>query len=233
MMPASAQNDFKNLIYRDFLEKTKPIDGTFDSNAISKYLVQHGDQLKSVYGEEFVDGMRSYNKLIKDINIIAPKIGIPDAEFAKLLNVLARSYLGIFTRPGRMITAGTRTSEKFRRATFEEMLLYPEELSKRIRTKQFFESDEGRRFFIGARALARAYEMTDGDLFDLGEGVETNLPTQKQIGIGGSFNTYLDELSIDEIIESNKQNPDSREPGSLNMNKGGSPLIELKYGIGD
>jgi hypothetical protein len=63
MMPASAQNDFKNLIYRDFLEKTKPIDGAFDPNAISKYLVQHGDQLKSVYGEEFVNGLRTYNKL--------------------------------------------------------------------------------------------------------------------------------------------------------------------------
>ena len=102
------------------------------------------------------------------------------------------------------------------------MLLDPELLAKRIKTKQFFESDEGRRFFIGARALARAYEMTDGDLFDVGEGESTDLPTQKQINTGG-FNTYFENLSMDEIVESNRKN----------MNTGGNPLMELKYDIGN
>ena len=72
MMPASAQNDFKNLIYRDFLEKTKPIDGAFDPTAVSKYLVQHGDQLKSVYGEEFVNGLRTYNKPVSYTHLTLP-----------------------------------------------------------------------------------------------------------------------------------------------------------------
>jgi len=214
MMPENAQAQFKNLIYRDFLEKTKPLDGTFDPNAISKYLVQHGDQLKSVYGEEFVNGLRTYNKLAKDVTNIANVLEIPDDELAKTFNILARAYLGIFTRPGRLITAATRSSEKFRRASFEEMLLYPDELAKRIRTKKFFESDEGRRFFIGARALARAYEQADGDLADLDEGVDTDLPTQKQ-RISGD-----DILSLYNIED-------------LEMKKGGNPLMELKYGIGD
>ena len=214
MMPENAQAQFKNLIYRDFLEKTKPLDGTFDPNAISKYLVQHGDQLKSVYGEEFVNGLRTYNKLAKDVTNIANVLEIPDDALAKTFNILARAYLGIFTRPGRLITAATRSSEKFRRASFEEMLLYPDELAKRIRTKQFFESDEGRRFFVGARALARAYEQTDGDLADLDEGVDTDLPTQKQ-RISGD-----DILSLYNIED-------------LEMNKGGDPLMELKYGMGD
>tara|TARA_R110001592_G_C13152548_1_gene748271 strand:- start:40 stop:2283 length:2244 start_codon:yes stop_codon:yes gene_type:complete len=222
MMPTAAQKDFKNLIYRDFLEKTKPIDGTFDPNAISKYLVDHGDQLKSVYGEEFTNGLRSYNKLIKDMQVSKTFEGIPDAQIAKMLNVMARAYLGIFTRAGRLITASTKLSEKGRRSGFEKMLLDPELLAKRIKTKQFFESDEGRRFFIGARALARAYEMTDGDLFDVGEGESTDLPTQKQINTGG-FNTYFENLSMDEIVESNRKN----------MNTGGNPLMELKYDIGN
>lgn len=213
MMPESAQGQFKNLIYRDFLEKTKPIDGVFDPNAISKYLVQHGDQLKSVYGEEFVDGLRTYNKLIKSMKVKAGFESIPDAELTKLLNVMARAYLGIFTRPGRIITASTRLTEKGRRSAFEKMLLDPELLAKRLKTKQFFESDEGRRFFVGARALARAYEKTDGDLADLEKGEETELETQKQI-------TGEDILSLYNIED-------------LEMNKGGNPLMELKYGMGD
>ena len=213
MMPASAQNDFKNLIYRDFLEKTKPIDGAFDPTAVSKYLVQHGDQLKSVYGEEFVNGLRTYNKLAKDVTKIANVLEIPDAELAKIVNVFARAYLGIFTRPGRLITAATRSTERFRRASFEEMLLYPDELAKRLKTKQFFETDEGRRFFVGARALARAYEKTDGDLADLEKGTETELDTQQQIAGDDILSLYNIE--------------------DLEMKKGGNPLIELKYGMGD
>jgi hypothetical protein len=213
MMPESAQGQFRNLIYRDFLEKTKPIDGTFDPTAVSKYLVQHGDQLKSIYGEEFVNGLRTYNKLAKDVTKIANVLEIPDAELAKMVNVFARAYLGIFTRPGRLITAATRSTERFRRASFEEMLLYPDELAKRLKTKKFFESDEGRRFFVGARALARAYEKTDGDLADLEKGEETELETQKQI-------TGEDILSLYNIED-------------LEMKKGGNPLMELKYGMGD
>mgnify|MGYP001302106322 FL=1 len=165
-----------------------------------------------MYGEEFVNGLRTYNKLIKDISIIAPKIGIPDAELAKMFNVFARAYLGIFTRPGRLITAATRSTERFRRASFEEMLLYPDELAKRLKTKQFFETDEGRRFFVGARALARAYEKTDGDLADLEKGTETELDTQQQIAGDDILSLYNIE--------------------DLEMKKGGNPLMELKYGMG-
>ena len=213
MMPESAQGQFKNLIYRDFLEKTKPIDGVFNPNAISEYLVKHGDQLKSVYGEEFVDGLRTYNKLIKNMKVSAGFESIPDAELTRLLNVMARAYLGIFTRPGRLITASTRLTEKGRRSAFEKMLLDPELLAKRLRTKQFFESDEGRRFFVGARALARAYEKADGDLADLEKGEETELETQKQI-------TGEDILSLYNIED-------------LEMSKGGNPLMKLKYGMSD
>ena len=80
-----------------------------------------------------------------------------------------------------MITAGTRTTERFRRASFEEMLLNPEELVKRLKTKQFFESPEGQAFYTTARAIARAYEQADGDLADLERGADTELETQKQM----------------------------------------------------
>ena len=126
---------------------------------------------------------------------------------------MARAYLGIFTRPGRIITASTRLTEKGRRSAFEKMLLDPELLAKRIKREKFFETDEGRRFFVGARALARAYEQTDGDLADLEKDTETELDTQQQIAGDDILSLYNIE--------------------DLEMNKGGSPLIELKYGMGD
>ena len=174
MVPVEKQTEFKNLIFRDFLENTKPIDGVFNPNDISKYLVDHGDQLKSIYGEEFVDGLRSYNRLI-------------------------------FTRPGRMITAATKVTEKFRRKSFEEMLLDPEELVKRIRTKQFLDSKEGEVFYNTARSLARAYEKQDRAVDP--EETPTSFPTQERI--------------IDIDLE------------GLEMNKGGNPLMELKYDMGN
>ena len=115
-----------------------------------------------------------------------------------------------------MITAGTRTTERFRRASFEEMLLNPEELVKRLKTKQFFESPEGQAFYTTARAIARAYEQADGDLADLERGADTELETQKQMA--GD-----DILSLFNLED-------------LEMNRGGEaerPLMALKYDVGN
>ena len=202
MVPESKVNDFKSLIYRDFIDSTKAVDGNFNPNAVQSYLNKHTDGLMAVYGEEFVNGLRSYNKLIKDINIVASKEGIPENEAIKLANSLARAYLGIFTRPGRVITAGTRVTEKSRKSTFENMILNPDLLYKRIMREKLL-NNEG--FYTTARAIARAYEQESSAVDP--EDTQTGFPTQERI------------LDID--LE------------GLEMKKGGNPLIELKYGMGD
>ena len=202
MVPESKVNDFKSLIYRDFIDSTKAVDGNFNPNAIQGYLNKHTDGLKAVYGEEFVNGLRSYNKLIKDINIVASKEGIPENEAIKLANSLARAYLGIFTRPGRVITAGTKVTAKRRKSTFENMILNPDLLYKRIMREKLL-SNEG--FYSTARAIARAYEQ-ESSAVDPDE-TPTSFPTQERI--------------IDIDLE------------GLEMNKGGNPLIELKYDMGN
>ena len=202
MVPESKINDFKSLIYRDFIDSTKAVDGNFNPNAIQGYLNKHTDGLKAVYGEEFVNGLRSYNKLIKDINIVASKEGIPENEAIKLANSLARAYLGIFTRPGRVITAGTKVTAKRRKSTFENMILNPDLLYKRIMREKLL-SNEG--FYSTARAMARAYEQ-ESSAVDPDE-TPTSFPTQERI--------------IDIDLE------------GLEMNKGGNPLIELKYDMGN
>ena len=197
MMPASKVDDFKTLIYRDFIESTD----SFNPNAIQGYLNKHTDGLKAVYGEEFVDGLRSYNRLIKDISVVASREALPENEVIKLATGLARAYLGIFTRPGRVITAGTQVTSKSRKATFQNMILDPELLYTRIMREKLLSDPT---FYTTARAIARAYEEQSRSVDPESP---TNFPTQERI--------------MDVDLE------------DLELNRGGSPMIELNYGYGD
>tara|TARA_R110002012_G_scaffold31930_2_gene95051 strand:+ start:3411 stop:5597 length:2187 start_codon:yes stop_codon:yes gene_type:complete len=198
MIPKAQQTEFKELIFRDFIDNT----ADFNPNAIQGYLNKHADQLKAVYGEEFVDGLRGYNKLIKDLSVKAAKDGVPENDFIRLGTGLARAYLGIFTRPGRVITAGTQITSKSRRKTFEKYLLDPDLLYRQIMREKLLDNEA---FYSTARAIARTYEQASSGVDP--ETPVSGVPTRPR--------------QIDMDLE------------GLEMNKGGSPLIELKYGMSD
>lgn len=195
VFPEESIGDFQKLIYRDFVEK-----GSSDPVAITQYLRKHGEGLKVVFGDEFVDGLKTYNKIIKDINIesVGGKIG--DDELMKITTGLARAYVGIFTRPGRVITALNQVRRSVRKGSFEEMILDPEKLYKRIQRGEFLENQA---FMTSARALARYYGQEDGGTSKAEPDQQSDLPVATP------------DVSID--LE------------GLEMNRGGSPLIELKY----
>ena len=195
VFPEESIGDFQKLIYRDFVEK-----GSSDPVAITQYLRKHGEGLKVVFGDEFVDGLKTYNKIIKDINIesVGGKIG--DDELMKITTGLARAYVGIFTRPGRVITALNQVRRSVRKGSFEEMILDPEKLYKRIQRGEFLENQA---FMTSARALGRYYGQEDG-------GTSKAEPDQPS-----ALPVATPDVSID--LE------------GLEMNRGGSPLIELKY----
>ena len=195
VLPEESISDFQKLIYRDFIEK-----GSNSPEAISKYLQQHGEGLKVVFGDEFVDGLNTYNKIIKSVNVesVGGKIG--DDELMTMTTNLARAYVGIFTRPGRVITAVNQVRRKVRKGSFEDMILNPEKLYKRIKRGEFLENQA---FMINARALGRYYGQEDG-------GTSKAEPDQPS-----ALPVATPDVSID--LE------------GLEMNRGGSPLIELKY----
>jgi len=195
VLPEESISDFQKLIYRDFIEK-----GSNSPEAISKYLQQHGEGLKVVFGDEFVDGLNTYNKIIKSVNVesVGGKIG--DDELMTMTTNLARAYVGIFTRPGRVITAVNQVRRKVRKGSFEDMILNPEKLYKRIKRGEFLENQA---FMINARALGRYYGQEDG-------GTSKAEPDQRS-----ALPVATPDVSID--LE------------GLEMNRGGSPLIELKY----
>ena len=195
VLPEESIADFQRLIYRDFVEK-----GSNSPEAISKYLQQHGEGLKVVFGDEFVDGLNTYNKIIKSVNVesVGGKIG--DDELMTMTTNLARAYVGIFTRPGRVITAVNQVRRKVRKGSFEEMILDPEKLYRRIKRGEFLENQA---FMTNARALGRYYGQEDGTTSK----AEPDQPSALPIA--------TPDMSID--LE------------GLEMNKGGNPLIELKY----
>jgi len=195
VFPEESIGDFQKLIYRDFVEK-----GSSDPVAITQYLRKHGEGLKVVFGDEFVDGLKTYNKIIKDINIESVGGQIGDDELMKITTGLARAYVGIFTRPGRVITALNQVRRSVRKGSFEEMILDPEKLYKRIQRGEFLENQA---FMTSARALGRYYGQEDGGTSKAEPDQQSDLPVATP------------DVSID--LE------------GLEMNRGGSPLIELKY----
>ena len=90
--------------------------------------------------------------------------------------------------------------ESVRKGSFEEMILDPEKLYKRIQRGEFLENQA---FMTSARALGRYYGQEDG-------GTSKAEPDQPS-----ALPVATPDVSID--LE------------GLEMNRGGSPLIELKY----
>jgi hypothetical protein len=147
LLPDNLLDDFKTLIYRDFVDQTAG-----DPKAVGVFLTQHGNGLKNVFGDEFYKGLTSYNKLIKDIDVLAGETGLPANMFQKIITGLVRAYVGIFTRPGRFITAAGQVSEKTRKSKFEKMILDPETLYNDIKKGNLLENEA---FMALARSLVK------------------------------------------------------------------------------
>jgi len=193
-MPDELIPDFKQLIYRDFIDKTGK-----NPRAVKQYLKDHSEKLKLWYGDDFVKGLNGYNKIIDDITVLAGEEGLPASSFQKLITGLVRAYVGIFTRPGRFITAGGQVTENLRKGSFEDMILNPDRLYDRIKRGEFFNNDATQAL---ARATARAYgqaEILDRAEADQPSGFPVESP---------DLTKGLEEVQL---------------------NRGGNPLMELKY----
>ena len=193
-IPDEVIPDFKQLIYRDFVDQTGK-----NPTAVKKYLADHSEKLKLWYGDDFVKGLNDYNKIIDDITVLAGEEGLPASSFQKLITGLVRAYVGIFTRPGRFITAGGQVTENLRKGSFEDMILNPDRLYDRIKRGEFFSNDKTQAL---ARAVGRAYgqeEVVDRAEVDQPSGFPVETP-DLTAGLEG-----------------------------VELNRGGESLMELKY----
>jgi hypothetical protein len=194
-IPDEVIPDFKQLIYRDFIDQTGK-----NPTAVKKYLADHSEKLKLWYGDDFVEGLKGYNKIIDDITVLAAEEGLPSSAFQKLVTGLVRAYVGIFTRPGRFITAGGQVTENLRKGSFEDMILNPDRLYDRIKRGEFFSNP-------ATQALARAVGRAYGQEEVVGR-AEVDQPTSE-------FPVEMPDLTagLEEV----------------QLSRGGEPLMELKY----
>lgn len=153
--PQGLLTDYRSLIAHDMMTKVSKGPDGFDPYALEKYLDTNQELLKEWYtstgrsGTDMVEGLKAYAEIGKSI---LEKSGINHLEKDPLLAALnsgARAYVGLFTTPGRILTAvkqifgGTSMSKE------ADFILNP---SKYIKNQEFYEILDSKPM----RALQRA-----------------------------------------------------------------------------
>ena len=116
--------------------------GFIDPIALGRYLDGEGktagyaDQLGVLFGDNFVTGLRNLQQaaelsLARGAKEFPSKIQLGN-DYEKAMMDLTRAYVGLFTRAGRVVTAGGRIMHRSRTGEFKEDLLDMSGLVKRI-----------------------------------------------------------------------------------------------------
>lgn len=136
----------KLTMYNDFMQKTSRIENgvpVFDSKQIDEYINNHGYSLGIYLGDDFVANL---GKLNNELKLIRRAEGVTalqaDEGFTKSINQILRAYVGLFTRPGRMLTALNYFVGKRRSQKQVELMMNPTKMynmlmdSKKINSKE-------------------------------------------------------------------------------------------------
>jgi hypothetical protein len=132
----------KELAYDDFLTKTTS-DGKFLSGKLDTYIRSHGNLMAELYGKEMVDGLKTYNTFIKQIDNGKFTVeGYPSGIVSNIANTIARTYTGIFTVKGRILTAVSQGKGGLKENQYIKLLTEPEEMVKAIKSKGFYDDPD-------------------------------------------------------------------------------------------
>jgi hypothetical protein len=103
-------DSYKSYIFKDLMEKTQR-KGTmnqdiFDGNKLEEYVNLNKDNLSVWFGDKFTEQLTDISKKLKAFD--DPRVSAvrqADNFVLNSLNSLARAYVGLFTTPGRVMTA--------------------------------------------------------------------------------------------------------------------------------
>ena len=103
-------DSYKAYIFRDMMEKTQSKgalnEATFNGGKIEQYLDDHGDAMEIWFGTKFRSQLSNIAAKIKPYDDLGPaQLSKEDQFILRSLTSLARAYVGIFTTPGRVMTA--------------------------------------------------------------------------------------------------------------------------------
>jgi hypothetical protein len=101
---------YKSYIYKDFMSKTQ-VKGSlgkkaFNGTQMEKYLDEYGDAMEVWFGKKFRKQLTDITAKIKPYDHLGmAQLSEADQFILKSINSLARAYVGLFTTPGRVLTA--------------------------------------------------------------------------------------------------------------------------------
>lgn len=156
--PPGLINDYRRLIAHDMMTKVSDSAGNIDPYKLDQYLTRNQELLSEWYtsageasrsGTEMVNGMKAYADIGKAIMEKASLTHADKDQFLQALNSVSRAYVGIFTTPGRILTAAKQMVGGASTSKEADFILNPE---KYIKNQEFYEVLDSPSF----RALNRA-----------------------------------------------------------------------------
>ena len=167
----------KLAIYDDFIKNTSNKQlGTdvFDAGRIDKYLAEHGSSMGIFLGDKFVANLGKLNRQLKTFLPAEGQV-VPDVstDYYKAFQSILRAYVGLFTRPGRFLTAANYLLRSGSDKRSVELMTNPDELYRILTDVKRYNRPE-------ARALRRdvGYFLGETIIFPE-EPVEENIESMK------------------------------------------------------
>lgn len=128
---------------------TKSVNGLVDPLAFKQHLTTMEQPLEILFGKKFVKGLGEYERMIR---YLMPKgvgsgtgaeafqqaLKQAEADALKVGTDVTRAYIGIFTRPGRFLTALLRQVSTKQQKKLTDLMLNPDKITSEYAAKQFF-----------------------------------------------------------------------------------------------
>jgi hypothetical protein len=132
-MDPSLREQYKAFVFKDMFsgDRMQTVNGreVLNPDGIRKYLDDHGSKLKELMGEQYVADLRTVVDAAEVALTQVPKRKMLDPGQTFLTNAV-RAYVGLFTRPGRILTAFNRQRGRMKVDALSKALADPSYLRR-------------------------------------------------------------------------------------------------------
>jgi hypothetical protein len=194
-------DEYRLNILKDMKDQT----GSFKGKQLVDYVDNYGAMLDEWFPSDFSKNIRAYGKLIDKLNVMRGATDDPNLA-VEIMKKLARVYVGFFTAPGRALSAAQQGFGVYSNNRLLNVILDPEKLLEEKALQNFVQSPVAKAFLRGA---GREYGRTTESVSGKTDPESGQIPTADPF----KFEDYNSVFNMDEI----------------KLNRGGNPLIELKY----
>lgn len=153
--PEGLLADYRKLIANDMMRNVQGPNGYVDPAKLRSYLDKHQEKLQVWYtsegksGTDLVENLKTYSDIGRSIMETAGLAHSDKDAAMAALNSVARAYVGVFTTPGRVLTAVKQLAGGATTSKEADFILNPE---KFVKNQDFYEVLDSQQF----RSLQKA-----------------------------------------------------------------------------